>query len=255
MGRIETFTLDIKPLSSSQRKIWVYLPNGYDKSKQKYDVLYMFDGHNLFFDKTATYGQCWGIKEYLDKNNVNLVVVGQDCNHEGEKRMDEYCPFESIKAPWLKFDINHEGDITADWFVHKLKPTCEKKYRIYKDRKHVGIAGSSMGGLMSAYVIAKYNNVFSKAALVSPAIYFCEKALIDLIKNTDFKETKIYMDYGSEEFSSKKRLAYRMDSLLNLNHEYTKKGCNTFPNLVINGTHSEASWATIVPLFIEYLFL
>ena len=53
MGKIESFTLDISPLSSSPRKIWVYLPNGYDKSNKKYDVLYMFDGHNLFFDETV----------------------------------------------------------------------------------------------------------------------------------------------------------------------------------------------------------
>ena len=255
MGKIETFNLDISPLSSSPRKIWVYLPNGYDKSNKKYDVLYMFDGHNLFYDDVATYGKAWGIKEYLDNNNIDLVVVGQECNHEGEKRMDEYCPLEARQTRWLKEPIKPEGDITAEWFVKVLKPTCEKKYRIYKDRRHVGIAGSSMGGLMSAYVIAKYNNVFSKAAIVSPAIYFCEKPLIELIRQTEFKDTKIYLDYGSDEFRNKQRLATAMDSLLQLNYEYAKKGCNTFPNIVVNGTHSEASWETIVPLFIEYLYL
>ena len=39
----------------------------------------MFDGHNLFSDKTATYGKCWGIREYLDSRHLPLVVIGQDC--------------------------------------------------------------------------------------------------------------------------------------------------------------------------------
>lgn len=255
MGTIKTFTLDISPLSSPKRKVWVYLPNSYKKTEKKYDVLYMFDGHNLFYDEVATYGKSWGIKDYLDKSNIDLVVVGVDCNHEGEKRMDEYCPLEVIKTSWLKIPIKPEGDITGEWFVKVLKPYCEKNYRIYKDRNHVGIAGSSMGGLMAAYMISKYNNIYSKAACVSPAIYFCEKPLHQLIDSTTFKETRIYLDYGSEEFRNKKMMTLGMNSLLELNYAYTKKGCITYPNLVVNGTHSEASWETIFPKIIEFLYL
>ena len=75
MSRVEEFTLDISPLTQSPRKIWVYLPNSYDSTKKKYDVLYMFDGHNLFYDEYATYGKSWGIKDFLDKNNIDLVVM------------------------------------------------------------------------------------------------------------------------------------------------------------------------------------
>ena len=75
MSRIEEFSLDISPLTQSPRKIWVYLPESYDHTKKKYDVLYMFDGHNVFFDQTATYGKCWGMKEYLEEHHVPLIVV------------------------------------------------------------------------------------------------------------------------------------------------------------------------------------
>ena len=41
-----------------KRKITVYLPNSYPYSpKTRYPVLYMFDGHNAFFDNEATYGK------------------------------------------------------------------------------------------------------------------------------------------------------------------------------------------------------
>ncbi len=254
MGRIETFKLDIAPLSQSPRKIWVYLPNSYDSTNKKYDVLYMFDGHNLFYDRTATYGKSWGMKKYLDKNNIDLVVIGEDCNHTGEKRLDEYCPYPAIKTRWLQENITPEGDITAAWFVNQLKPYCEKKYRIYKERSHVGIAGSSMGGLMSAYCITKYNHIFSKAACLSSAFFFCEKALIELIRETEFKDTKIYLDVGSKELHSKSSLTKGIDLLLRVNHEFTMKKCMTYPNLVVNGTHSEESWEKLLPTFIPFLF-
>ena len=40
-----------------QRGVYLYLPESYDfDSGRRYPVLYMFDGHNVFFDSDATYG-------------------------------------------------------------------------------------------------------------------------------------------------------------------------------------------------------
>ncbi len=255
MGRIETFSLPI-PLTQSPRKIYVYLPDSYDSSTKTYPVLYMFDGHNLFDDAEATYGKCWGIRDYLDKTHLDLVVIGQDCSHIGNKRMDEYCPLPFTDVKWSFLDPEHvEGDITAKWFARVLKPACEKRYRIHKHRTHVGIAGSSMGGLMSEYCITAYNDVYSRAGCVSPASYFCQKPLEDLVRDTTFrKNTRIYIDLGSKESDVPDFILRGVSNMLELNHLYTEKGCTTWPNLVMGGTHSEASWETIFPAMLEFLF-
>lgn len=255
MGEIKTFTLDIKPLKQSPRTVYVYLPNNYnEKRKTKYDVLYMFDGHNLFLDSVATFGKSWGIKDYLDQNNIPLVVVGVDCNHTGKKRLDEYCPLPVSEDSWIQ-PIYPQGDITADWFANTLKPYCEKHFNIHSDRKHVGIGGSSMGGLMSLYCIAKYNDIYSKAACVSPTMDICLDELLNVIHESNInKNTKIYLDFGSQEVKRKERFAFCMDELLQINHAFSNHNCSTYPNVVVGGTHSEASWETIVPVFIEYLY-
>ncbi|MCH4223238.1 MAG: alpha/beta hydrolase-fold protein [Solobacterium sp.] len=254
MGRIETFTLGIAPLKQSPRKVYVYLPNDYDDTRKKYPVLYMFDGHNLFDDSVATYGKSWGIKAYLDEMNLPLVVIGQDCNHTGNMRLAEYCPYPVAEDSWIA-PLKTCGDVTAEWFVKKLKPACEKKYRIYHDRSHVGIGGSSMGGLMSMYCIAKYNSIYSKAACVSSTMDINLDSLLELISTCRMStDTRIYMDFGSKEVKRKVNFAANVDMMLQLNHAYEQRGCNTFPNVVVDGTHSEASWETIVPLFLEYLF-
>ena len=44
------------------RNAYVYLPESYDREpERRYPVLYMFDGHNVFFDWDATYGKSWGM--------------------------------------------------------------------------------------------------------------------------------------------------------------------------------------------------
>lgn len=255
MGEIKTFTLDIKPLKQSPRTVYVYLPNNYnEKRKTKYDVLYMFDGHNLFLDSVATFGKSWGMKDYLDQNNIPLVVVGVDCNHTGKKRLDEYCPLPVSEDSWIQ-PIYPQGDITADWFANTLKPYCENHFNIHSDRKHIGIGGSSMGGLMSLYCIAKYNDIYSKAACVSPTMDICLDELLNVIHESNInKNTKIYLDFGSQEVKRKERFAFCMDELLQINHAFSNHNCSTYPNVVVGGTHSEASWETIVPVFIEYLY-
>ncbi len=254
MGTVRTFSLGVKPQTQSPRRIYVYLPTGYEKSSRIYPVLYMFDGHNLFFDETATFGKCWGIKDYLDSHNIPLVVIGQDCSHIDENRILEYCPYPNRTARWFpKGTVS--GERTAEWFVKKLKPACEKRFRIHSDRDQVGIAGSSMGGLMSAYMISAYNDVYSRAACVSTTMDVCHRDIMDLIENSSFlSNTRIYMDFGSNEVKPKKKFAEFVDHMLEMNHAFTEKGCHTFPNVVVNGWHSEATWETIFPLFLEFLY-
>ncbi|MBQ9327461.1 MAG: alpha/beta hydrolase [Solobacterium sp.] len=254
MGNVEIIKVGIAPLKQGPRKVYVYLPDGYDTTDRYYPVLYMFDGHNLFSDETATYGKSWGIKEFLDQHQIPLIVIGQDCNHTGDMRLMEYCPFPAQGPTWFP-EGEVYGQLTADWFVNKLKPYCEKRYRIKQGRQYTGIAGSSMGGLMSMYCITAYNDVYSKAACLSSTMDINLKPLVQLIKETPFaKNTRIYMDYGSNEVKSKKAFAKSLDRMLTINHAFQRHHVNTWPNVIVGGYHSEATWETVVPLFLDYLY-
>ena len=67
------------PQLNRARKIWIYLPEEYPKSKKRYPVLYMHDGQNLFDEYTSAFGE-WGIDEALDslinKGRTACIVVG-----------------------------------------------------------------------------------------------------------------------------------------------------------------------------------
>jgi predicted alpha/beta superfamily hydrolase len=254
MGKTVEIRLPIEPFSQSPRTNWVYLPDGYEKSRKPYPVLYMFDGHNLFYDEVATYGKSWGIKDYLDGEHLPLIVVGEDCNHIGNGRMDEYCPLKPRKIRGWE-DTKPQGDITAEWFVHTLKPAIEKEFHVHTERKYTGIGGSSMGGLMSDYMACLYNDVYSRFASISPATEFCYRGCMKLIQKSSFQpHTRLYRSFGSDEVKTRKTEMRMISALMDLSNAFTDQGCEVHNRIIVNGKHDEATWESIVPEFLHYLF-
>ena len=58
---IEKIKVALPPrLSRRPRTVYVYVPDdAAEEPESRYPVLYMFDGHNVFFDEDATYGKSW----------------------------------------------------------------------------------------------------------------------------------------------------------------------------------------------------
>lgn len=232
------------------RRLYIYLPRDYDKSEQHYPVLYMFDGHNVFYDSHATYGKSWGMKEYLRRSRLPLIVAAIECNHEGERRMNEY-------APWDYYErhLGHmegQGKLTMDWITGPLKQFVDGTYRTLPDRENTLIAGSSMGGLMSLYAVTAYNEVFSRAAALSPSIYFGGRNLRQLISSTSFqKQTRIYMDVGTGEAGHGKHGLLSM--MFKTAAELTHAGADVDARVVPGAQHCEAAWEKRIPIFMNYL--
>ena len=63
------------------------------------------------------------------------------------------------------------GKLVSDnylkFLVEELKPFVDKTYRTHPDRANTLVMGSSMGGMISAYAIAEYPDVFGGAACLS----------------------------------------------------------------------------------------
>lgn len=234
-----------------ERGIYLYLPESYNYDpSRRYPVLYMFDGHNVFFDSDATYGKCWGMKEYMDYTNTQLIIAAVECNHSPDNgRLKEYTPF-SFSEPKIG-KIDARGRITMDWFVNTFKPEIDRQYRTLPDRECTFIAGSSMGGLMSLYALLEYNDVFSRAAALSPSLWVAPAKLETLIRNVKLRpDTVLYMDYGELELANHanmRRQFARVTSLL------MDKGILLESRIVPGGTHCEASWERQLPFFMNTL--
>lgn len=237
---------------NAKRRAYIYVP---DEAKTNFDirypVLYMFDGHNVFFDNHATYGKSWGMLEFLQQANVPLIVAAVECNHgANNERLSEYSPFD--------FDVDRfglvkgQGKKTMDWFCKVFKPFVDRSFPTLPDREYTFISGSSMGGLMTIYAVTKYNHIFSRGAALSPAISFSTKQLEQLIRHCDIADdTVLYMDYGQEEFRHQPQA---LDHYNRVAKALMEKGVLLNSRVVPKGEHTEASWEKQLPFIVETLF-
>ena len=240
--------------ADTPRKAYVYVPDCWQEDRRRrFPVLYMFDGHNVFFDEDATYGKSWGMLEYLENSGTPIIVAAVECNPFPEEskyggRLSEYSPFDFSDDHWGT--INGRGKMTMDWLVNEFKPYVDENYPTLADRCHTFIAGSSMGGLMTIYALMEYSDVFSRGAALSPAVDFNPKETFEMIEKAKIHRTYLYTDYGEKELrwrNAKRNFPKLTETLI-------KKGVLVTSRIVPRGEHNEASWERQIPIFMDVLF-
>lgn len=233
------------------RSAYVYLPESYGWDEcRRYPVLYMFDGHNVFFDQDATYGKSWGMKEYLDRTQTQLIVAAVECSHSPDNgRLSEYSPYDFADPQLGRF--RGLGRETMEWLIHDFKSEIDRQYRTLPDREHTFLAGSSMGGLMSLYGVMAFNHVFSRAGALSPSVWVAPGKLSKLAREAELGgETVIYTDYGSEEGRQRPKVAGQLSKLANI---LESRDVMVTRRIVPGGTHCEACWERQLPFLIPTL--
>lgn len=232
------------------RRLYVYLPRGYEQSEKRYPVCYMFDGHNVFYNSHATFGKSWGMKEYLERSRLEMILVAVECNPEGFRRMYEYSPFDFHASKPLG-DVEGLGKVTMDWFTKDLKPKIDATFRTLPDREHTMIAGSSMGGLMTVYATVAYNETFSRGAALSPSLWVDPKGMKALIRSKPLLHpTRIYLDMGTGETEGSTR---PLTGMFELAKQLSRAGAEVAADVIPGAQHNEAAWEKRIPTFMSYL--
>ena len=249
---VERFAVTV-PVSGGyeERFVYIYLPGSYFRQpERRYPVLYMFDGHNVFFDEDATYGKSWGMGRYMNRAHIQMIVVAVECSHDPDHgRLKEYSPF-TFRSPDVG-EIVGSGKKTMDWFAYELKPAIDENFRTLSDRENTFIAGSSMGGLMSLYALMQYNHIYSRAAALSPSLWTDPRKVKAMINKANLDpHTILYMDYGSNEFGNHRNMRRMYGEISSL---LMQKGVMLDSRIVPYGEHCEASWERQIPVFMKTL--
>ena len=239
------------PELGRSRRVLVYLPADYGRQpNRRYPVLYMHDGQNGFDAATSFSGE-WGVDETLDR----LRAAGQDANgsivvavdNDNQHRADEYIPWNNaeIKA-------GGQGGQYVDFLARTLKPYVDSHYRTRPDAAHTGVAGSSLGGLISVYAALKYPRVFGQVGAFSPAFWVCNDSLRAFAKtHPAAPATRFYFVCGPKESETMLPLmtAWR-DEL----HAEGVPTTNISFHAPADGQHSEWFWKREFPAAYHYLF-
>ncbi len=160
------------------RNVEVWLPPGYDRGAARYPVLYVQDGQNVFAPATSYTKVDWAIDETMtrlvEERRVRPAIVVAVWNTP--RRMQEYMPARALRSgdevpSGIPGVPPFPGPILSDaylrFLVEELKPFIDRTYRTRPDRADTFIMGSSMGGLISAYAVTQYPEVFGGAACLS----------------------------------------------------------------------------------------
>jgi predicted alpha/beta superfamily hydrolase len=243
------------------RRVWVYLPPGYDDSPEaSYPVLYMLDGQNVF-DASTSYAGEWHVDEICEALIAGgevepVIVVGVDNARAG--RLDEY-------APWPDPDARAGGggDAHLRAIVDVLVPYIDDGYRTRAEPQARGIAGSSLGGLMALYAAYAYPETFGLAAGFSPSLEWDLQHLTRFIAaRARPGGSRVYMDMGTRE---RRRLvdgdgndvADEIDVLRALRDVMTGQGFVLGTDLMVveaeGAVHHETSWTARFPGMLRFL--
>ena len=203
-GRLVVLPSVHSPQLDNRRDIFVYVPATRARGDACYPVIYMQDGQNLF-DPALSFAGTWGVDEALrwaSRRGLDAIVVG--IPNMGAARIAEYDPFMGT------------GDRYLDFVTHTVKPLVDGQFPTLPDREHTGIAGSSMGGLISLYAFFRYSETFGFAAALSPSLWFADGALLDLVARAPRVPGggRLYLDVGMREGQQTVALARRLRDLL-----------------------------------------
>ena len=104
---------------------------------------------------------------------------------------------------------------------------------------------------MSLYAILRHNNVFSRAAALSPSLDIDIDKLCQMIKDAEpANDTVIYMDYGSKEFGYE---SWSRQNFVRTAELLGSKDILLTTRLIPGGEHNEASWEKQLPFVIPTL--
>lgn len=250
----------------------VWRPDNYS-SEQKYPVLYMHDGQNLFDSSTTWNKQSWEMDQtacaLIAEDEVRpFIIVGIHSNPA--TRVSQLMPqqavteagLDSLMAEVKLKGMPVQGDAYADFVVNTLKPLIDSTYSVLADRENTFVMGSSMGGLMSLYLYCMYPDVFGGASCLSTHWYGADAAqnsFGDAMMN--FVEThlpdpathRIYFDHGTSTIDQWYG-PWETRALLiaqNLGYKY---GQNLDSYIDYGAPHEESAWAARTPRPLKFLF-
>src|SRR5437868_4450801 len=234
-----------------RRDLVVYLPPEYEDSQRRYPVLYLHDGQNLFDPETAyVRGMDWKVDETDDSliraGEIEPVIIVGIFN-TGVHRIEEYTPTRDRKLG------GGHSELYGRMLIEELKPFIEQRYRTLADAHNTGLGGSSLGGLATLYLGFTYPEIFGKLAVLSPSVWWDNKAILKMIQKTQPKpRLKIWLSMGTEESKTGVRDANLLDDALVA--KGWKEGEDLHYEVIPGAKHEEAAWAERVEPVLRFLF-
>ena len=249
-GEVRAIWYD-SPTLGAKRRMMIYLPPGYEESRQKYPVLYLL--HGTGGDETV-----WLEQGHAAQILDNLIAGGK------AEPMIVVMPnghTDTPAAPGMGPDNNEQPTFAhKQWMEGTFESSfndivnwVDKNYRTRATKRYRAIAGLSMGGYHSLYISANQPDDFAYVGLFSAAIGRMDKGQSKIYDDLEAKlvaqfrqRPRLYwIGIGSDDFLYKDNEAFRaMLDKNRLRYTYHESGAG----------HEWANWRDYLVIFTQLLF-
>jgi predicted alpha/beta superfamily hydrolase len=251
--------LEVRPFTSqvfhNTRMLRVWLPAEYTSPAhrtQRYPVLYLNDGQNLFDVCTSVFNpQEWRVDEtateLIRSGKVPaLIIVGID-NAGKSDRPNEYLPFpDDTLTPAVP---NVHGKDFPKFLVDEVMPFINREYRTDPEPANTGLGGSSYGAGIALYTVMMRPGRFGKLLLESPSLYAHDDYLLHQADRFTRWPVRIFIGVGSVDEP--------VDDVHRLQSTLRRHGLESQQLLVIEepgAGHNEDAWADRFPRALRFLY-
>nr|MCU0464706.1 alpha/beta hydrolase-fold protein [Anaerolineae bacterium] len=255
------------PQLSAQRDVTVWLPPDYESAPdRRYPVIYMHDGQNMFDPLTSYAGVDWRVDETMTAlfaEGYSAVIVA--VQNAGMGRTVEYSPYRFVPHSGEGMLDGRGGDYIR-FLAETVKPLVDASFRTQPQAATTGLAGSSMGGLISLYGFLRRLDVFGLCGAFSPPYWFGGDALFDDIRQHATGVGRVYLDIGTAEGET--LVGWGFDHLTDLDAAYVEGVQRIRDSLLAKGyrepstlmyveepgaDHVEVAWAARLPAAFRFL--
>jgi predicted alpha/beta superfamily hydrolase len=236
-GTVSTLITDFhSTVLNDDRAIYAYLPASYaENTDATYPVVYMHDGQNLWaalpqlafsgtwnvdttFDTASQTGACsasglvgWGAQPL--GGTATTCNGDADCGTAGDcetfpeaivigvandaNRVYEYTP--TVDPTETSLGPAGGADQYIQMLVTELKPQIDSMLRTRPDVNSTLMAGSSLGGLVTAYAGLKRPDVYGRIAALSPSTWWDSDVIVTDVMGTGAAPDRplvVYVDSG-----------------------------------------------------------
>ncbi len=240
------------------RRLTVWIPPRPRATRiDRYPVLYLNDGQNLFEPARAFAGNTWRVAETAKRlvrsgRIPPLLIVGID--HGGVRRGREYLPVEDTQHPGTADPLGREY---AEFVTREVMPFIARTYPIAHGPSSTGFGGSSYGAIAALNTAMIKPGKFGKLLIESPSLYVGNTYLLRRAASVPRWPSRIYLGVGTAETRNPERNHETVAHVLELEQLLRRAGLGRRRLRVVvepGATHSEGAWANRLPRALEFLF-
>ena len=286
-GTVSTLIADFhSTVLNDDRAIYAYLPASYDENTDAtYPVVYMHDGQNLWaalpqlafgatwnvdtaFDTASNLGGCssggvigWGAQPLGGTATTctgdSDCTAGEGCATFPEaivigvannaNRVYDYTPTVDPSEDDAGLGPQGGADLYLQMLVQELKPKIDGMLRTRPDVASTAMAGSSLGGLVTAYAGLKRPDVYGRIAAISPSSWWDSDVIVTDVQGTPAAPGRpliVYVDSGQGTVDDEADTDLLAAAYLALGYV---NGANFRHVIQPGAAHNETYWAERFP--------